>query len=409
MKPKGIVRNTTALLIIQISNQLLPLVTIPHLTRALGVDTYGAYAFALAITLMASIVTDFGFNLWATAEVSLHRDDRVHINKLYGTVTVIKLVLTALCIGVIFAYATFSGKPDAYTAAIYWTALAVIGLTLQPIWLFSGLEQMSYITVFVMVSRIVFIVLVFTVIRSPADLVLLVAAYGLSQVLSAILGSALLARHRYIPTRPSIDECRRVLRMAAPFFVSRLAVSSYAVGGALFLGLFSTTRNVAIYSVAEQLYRGGQALLSPIGQVMYPYMMRTRNFRTLMRATALVTVAAAAGATIAAFLGARIIQLLFGAEFADALPVLHVFLVAILFNAPSIMLGYPMLGALARVDLANRSVVIAGILQAVALLACYLMGWTTPVAVAITVLIAEVNVFILRVTWSVRTWNVMSD
>ena len=93
MKSNGIIRNTAALQVIQIANQLLPLVTIPHLTRALGVDAYGAYAYALALTTIACVVTDFGFNLWATAEVSQNRNDRQLVNRLFGAVMGAKLLL----------------------------------------------------------------------------------------------------------------------------------------------------------------------------------------------------------------------------------------------------------------------------------------------------------------------------
>ena len=405
MKPKGLVKNTSALLAIQFTNQLLPLVNVPHLTRALGVNAYGAYAFAIAVTLAALVVTDFGFNLWATAEVSVHRDDRTVVNRLFGAITGAKIILTAICLIAIFAYTELSDKPHEYAVALYWTALPILGLTLQPIWLFNGLEQMTYITVFVLTARIMFTASVFVLIRSPADLHLLVAAYGVSQLVAAMLSMWILSRHGHIPTPPSLRTCLHVLRKAAPFFASRVAVSTYTVGGALFLGTVSTTRSVATYAVAEQLYRGAQALLSPVGQVMYPYMMRTGNFRVLMRATALVTGAAITGAVVGAYLGPQIVQLLFGPEFGDTLPVVHIFLVAIIANAPSIMLGYPMLGALGEVRLANRSVLAAGTLQVILLLGCYLLGLTSAVAVACTVLAAELTVFVLRATWSVTAWR----
>lgn len=405
MKSNGILRNTAALQVIQITNQLLPLVTIPHLTRALGVDAYGAYAYALALTTLACVVTDFGFNLWATAEVSQHRNEREHINRLFGAVTGAKLLLVVLCLLAIWTYATFSSVSPEHHSVLYWAALPIIGITLQPIWLFNGLEQMTYITVFVLMARLLFTALVFTAIESAADLNLLMGINGLSQVIAALLGCAILIRLGYLPVRPALTDCRRVLRHASPFFLSRVAVSTYTAGGAVFLGMVSSTQSVAIYAVAEQLYRGAQALLSPLGQVMYPYMVRTRNYRVLMKATAAATLAACAGAALTISLGTHIIRLLFGAEYAAALPVLQIFFVTIIFNTPSILLGYPMLGALGQLHLANRSVLVAGVLQIVVLCTWYLLGHTTPVDVALAVLMAELAVLTLRAVWGAREWR----
>lgn len=405
MKSNGIIRNTAALQIIQITNQLLPLLTIPHLTRALGGDAYGAYAYALALATIACVVTDFGFNLWATAEVSQNREDLNYVNRLFGSVMGAKLLLLALSVIVIWTFATFSSVLPEHRSVLYWAALPIIGITLQPIWLFNGLEQMTNITVFVLISRLVFIALVLTEVESATDLDLLMGINGLSQVIAAFLACVILIRHGYRPVWPLLTDCRRVLKSASSFFLSRVAVATYTAGGALFLGMVSSMNSVALYAVAEQLYRGAQALLSPLVQVMYPYMVRTRNFRLLMKVTAVATLAACAGSALTIMLGVEIIRFLFGVEYAAALPVLQIFFITIIINTPSILLGYPMLGALGQLNLANRSVLVAGVLQMVVLCTLYLLERTSPVDVALAVLMAELAVLTLRATWGAQGWR----
>lgn len=405
MRGVSLIQNTTALLVIQIANQLLPLVTIPYLTRALGIDAYGAYAFALAIIAIACVITDFGFNLWATAEVASHRDDKEYVNRLYSSVTGAKLLLVAICLPLIWMYTATSGIATEYRSALYLSALPIIGITLQPIWLFNGLERMAYITVFVLASRLAFLALTFTLVASSDDLALLMGINGLAQIVAALLGFFILKQIGYELNHPTLSACHHVLKLASPFFLSRLAVSTYTAGGALFLGIVSDTRNVAIYSVAEQLYRGAQALLSPIGQVMYPYMMRTRNYRALLQTTVGASLLACVGASLTAYLGTHIIKMLFGEEFIVALPVLYIFLMTIIINTPSIMLGYPMLGALGKLHLANHSVLVAGVMQIIVLCTCYLLGYITPVDVALAVLVAELAVLILRAFWCTRLWR----
>lgn len=402
LKRKKILHNAAALLIIQVANQFLPLLTVPYLTRALGVNAYGAYAYALAIVAIACVVTDFGFNLWATAEVATNRDNRLRIQQLYGEVTGAKLLLLGFCLPMIWIYAANSGIAIEFHCALYLSALPLIGLTLQPIWLFNGLERMTYITIFVIVSRIAFLLLSLNLIVSAEDLPLLMAINGFSQIIAAVLGVIILAKLGYVPIQPRLSDCFNVLKKAFPFFLSRLAVSTYSAGGALFIGAVSGTRSVAIYSVAEQLYRGALAMLSPLSQVMYPYMVRTGNYRVLMKVIGGATLTACLGAAASAYFGSFVIRLLFGDDFIAALPVFQVFLLAIVINTPSVLLGYPMLGSLGKFNLANRSVIVAGGLQVIMLCIWYYLGYTSPVDVATAVLIAELAVLMLRSFWSYR-------
>lgn len=400
MKVSGVMRNTTALFVIQVANQLLPLVLVPYLTRALGLEAYGVYAFSLSMAAFSCVLTDFGFNLWATAEVSKNQEDKELVNRVYGRVMLSKVFLLMICIFGVFACVEFSGFQREYERALRWTIFAIFGMTFQPVWLFNGLERMAYIAICVLIARLVFVIMAVAMINSVSDLGLLIILNGVSQIIAAILGWVFLWRLGYSPMKCGLMECWRVMQSASAFFLSRVAVSSYATVGALFLGIFSSPRNVAIYSVAEQLYRGAQSLLSPLGQVMYPYMVRSGNFQALWRMVIGVVAISITGAVFTIVMRNEIVILFFGSQYLPATSVLCVFMITIIVNSPSILLGYPALGALGRLNLANRSVIVAGVFQIVVLAILATTGHATPIGVAVGILLAEVVVLTLRAKWT---------
>ncbi|HGF9794578.1 TPA: oligosaccharide flippase family protein, partial [Klebsiella quasipneumoniae] len=79
---KNIFSNFIFLFLLQIANYLLPLLTVPYLVRTIGIANVGLLAFAGAVCTYFQIITDFGFNLSATRQVSINRSNKSILNEI---------------------------------------------------------------------------------------------------------------------------------------------------------------------------------------------------------------------------------------------------------------------------------------------------------------------------------------
>jgi PST family polysaccharide transporter len=221
-------------------------------------------------------------------------------------------------------------------------------------------------------------------------------AEGVAQITAAVIGVMLMRRLSYQIARPRYRDVKYVVLMTAGVFVSRLAVASYQSSGVLLLGLFSTPSLVAVYALAEQIYRVMQQLSVPVVQALYPYMAKEKNLLLLAKVAMYSATLACVGATAAYFALPVLLPIFFEANWDAVIPVFNVFALAIVVNIIAIMLGYPLAAALGSLKVANSSVVYGAVLY-VALAATLMQtGHLTPVNLAWLMVFAEFYVLFHR-------------
>jgi PST family polysaccharide transporter len=384
-----VARNAGALGLVQVANYASSFLVLVHLTRVLGVGTYGVVAFAVGITQVLSVVLDLGFAMSGTQWVAAHRDDKPRLARFVGAVLVLKLAALALGAVLLAAYAAGTVKYAAYAPIFVLSVLPLVGHALQPVWLFQGIEQMRHVTVFTVLAKLSFVGLVFLLVGGEQDFLYVPVADGIAQGVAAAVGLALIRRVGHSVAMPSRADLREALAMTSGFFVSRLAQTVQTNAGVLLLGLVAAPPMVALYALAEQLYRAMHSAFAPVVHALYPHMARTRDVALLAKVTLGCTAVAVVGSVVGHFLGPVIIPPLLGEEWRAALPVLDIFFVAIVVHVLVLMSGYPLAAALGRLEVANRSVIIGSVLHLAVAGVLVAMGLATPPAFAWLLVLSE--------------------
>lgn len=390
-----LVENLFSLSALQVVGYILPLITLPYLVRVLGVDKYGLVNFATAFVTYFLILTDYGFSLSATREISVHRHDTKKVSEIFSSVMIIKSLLMILSL-VILSIVVFSFAKFSSNWKIYFLAFGlVIGNVLFPTWFFQGMERMKYITALNILANVIFTITIFVVIRNASDYLYVPFINSLGLIISGILSLWIIFNTFKIKfTIPSKDTLINDFKDSTQFFLSRASVSIYTSSNAFFLGIFTNNTAVGYYSAAEKLYTAAQGLYSPLIQVIYPYMSKNKNkvfFKKVFKLTSSLNVIFCI--LILIFSG-LIISILYGNNFQESVPVLRIFAIALMIVAPSQLLGYPFLAALGYQKYANGSVIIGSIFHLIMLLV--ISSFMNIYLVAGLVVITESIVFAIR-------------
>jgi len=264
--------NMASLFTLQGANYALPLVTLPYLVRVLGPEKFGLIAFAQAFIQYFVVATDYGFNLSATRDVAIHRENPQKLAEIIIAVMTIKIVLALL--GAMILAALISVVP---TFRQYWSLYAVVyltvlGATLFPTWLFQGLERMRDITWMNVGARLITTASIFALVRSPKDFVVAGAIQSLPVALAAIPAWVVLFRsHRTRLHRPRPPVIWEQLKNGWHVFLSTAAINAYTSSNTFVLGLIAGPVAVGYFSAANKLVQAVQGLLTPITQTLYPH------------------------------------------------------------------------------------------------------------------------------------------
>ena len=270
-----LISNFFALGVVQGLNFLLPLLVVPYLLYTLGIEIFGMLAMATAFSSYFMILSDYGFNVTATREISIYRENKKKLNEIFSAVMMIKIILMSLGFSILLlSLWLFNGL--AKDSLIYLLTFGmVIGEVLFPIWFFQGIEKMRYIAILNIVAKLFFLVaiLLFVNVKEDAFLVPLFNSLGF-----IIVGLVSLF---YIYNRFNIrfvwqpyTVLRQYFIMGWHIFLSKLAVTLYSSSNIFVLGLFTNHLLVGYYAVAYKVISALVSLGDIINQVIFPYLSK---------------------------------------------------------------------------------------------------------------------------------------
>jgi len=164
-----LIENFFSLSVLNIINYLFPLILIPYLTRILGVEKYGLYAFAFAIINYFVMLVNYGFDFSATRQAAIIRDEKEALNRLFSTVTTVRIILALISVVFLFIIVSLVNKLSLEKELIFSGIGIIVSAVFIPIWLFQGLENMKLVTLVNFITRLLSTMLIFLFVKEQQD------------------------------------------------------------------------------------------------------------------------------------------------------------------------------------------------------------------------------------------------
>lgn len=407
-KKKRLLDNFLSLGVLQIFSYVIPLITLPYLSRVLGVEKFGVIFFALAFMAYFNILIDFGFGLSATREIAVNRHNNKNISNIFNSVITIKMFLVLLSFLVLILTIIFVPKIRENYTVFLLSFLMCIGNAIYPVWFFQGMERMKYITFLNMLSKTIFLILIFVFVKQQSDYIIVPLLNSFGFLVAGIIGFVFAIKEfglqLYIPRFSTI---KKHFKYSSEFFMTQVSVSLYTNTNTVCLGFVGSEFMVGLYVAAEKIYGAINGLKGPLVTALYPFVTRNKDIKLYKKIFKLAILVSFVISCFAFIFAKDIITIFYGSEMTEAYNVLRIFCVLFFVNVPSVLLGYPLLGALGHTHETNWSVVYSSIIHFIGLVFLISLHDLTIYTMAYMVLITTMFELLMRVIPVVKhkLWN----
>lgn len=335
---KVLVSNFGFLMLLQVAGYVFPLITIPYLARVIGVEGFGKIAFASAVVLWFRTVSDWGFNYTATRDVARNRDDLGKVSEIFSNVLwarVFLMLVSLALLGLLIAVVPYFNENKAILLV---TFLLVPGHILFPDWFFQAMERMKYITIFNLVSKIIFTALVFVFINAKEDYIFqpllislgfLVSGAGAMYIIIIRWGVRIYA--------PSLTDVFKTIKGSADVFVNNIMPNFYNSLSVVLLGFFGGSLSNGILDAGSKFVNIAQQFMGIVSRVFFPFLSRNIDQHELYAKGSLIL--AAIGALALFSVSPLIISIFYTSEFEEAVTVLRIMSLSIVFLTLSTVYG----------------------------------------------------------------------
>lgn len=261
-----ILKNYLYSLLNQIITLLVPLITIPYISRVLGPNGVGISAYTNSIISYFILFGSVGINLYGNRTIAFLRDNKMKMSKAFWEIVLLRVIMISISYLFFLLFIYFYHD---YKNFLLLQSILLFAVIFDISWFFMGIEDFKKTVIRDAIVKIISLFAIFSFVKSQNDLWLYILLLACSQFLGNLtLWSYLKKLVVFIPLhRLSIF---KHLKYSFHFFIPQIAIQIYAVLNKSMLGLLSDVHQVALYDNAYKLMIIILSVITAIGTIILP-------------------------------------------------------------------------------------------------------------------------------------------
>ncbi len=311
------------------------------LARHLGPSDWGIFSGFLGLSLALSIFIEFGLTQWLLRELShlwaehpTAADVRLQAGQIVGASLALNVSLGMLVtIGAVIAAAIFTTGPSSaalLVALVFYGALIAACSCLEAV--FRARRRVGRVIGATALEKALLLILVVVSLAFGFPLIAIGIAYLLAGIARVAFDTTALLRGSELTiVRPSLSAVNRAMHKSFPFALNRASLNIIPKLDVLILAAFSPIA-AGYFALGDRAL--GPVLIIPVvmSSALYPFLAREpEGSRAGLRIVFTLFCLGCLVGVIGIMLAPKLIPVLFGTSYRDAIPVVQIMLVTVPF------------------------------------------------------------------------------
>ncbi|EOW9231532.1 oligosaccharide flippase family protein [Vibrio cholerae] len=273
---KEIIKNLFSFGSIDILGLIIPILTMPILTRALGPSQYGDLLLFLTILYLGHTIIDYGTQFTSVRNIAKVRDKKDEISSIYSDTQGLRLLLCVAYWLVIVLYCLLFDLNNIVLHVALFGGLYLIGYVLTAAWFFQGvgcLEKLMFIS---LLAKIINLLVIVFFVNAPEDVEIAIAASCLPTFIGGLY-LTVVAHNRYRLALPKFSNLFSSLQEGKDVFIGLLAPNLYNAIPTIALGTAYPADQFVNFAIASRLASVVVTIQDVVAKAIYPILSRVKE------------------------------------------------------------------------------------------------------------------------------------
>lgn len=265
---KNVAKNFFYQSIFQVVKIIMPIITIPIVSNALGPQGIGVYNYTFSIAQYFVLAAGLGITIYGNREIALvwHRN-KDEVSKVFWEIVIFKGISTLIILLLYLIFISFSTEKLFLLAQLF-TILAVM---VDISWFFMGIEDFKKTSMSNLIIQCLVFLTIILFIKNENDAL----KYTLIQSLGLFFSQSFVwvFIFKYVHVVPiKLKNCFSHLKGAIEYFIPQVAILLYTNLNKTVLGIFLGSVAVGYYSNSLQLNSVFITIITTVDLVLLPHM-----------------------------------------------------------------------------------------------------------------------------------------
>lgn len=251
---------------------VLPLITVPYVSRILGPNSLGIYSFSYTIVYYFVMIANLGTTTYGSREIAAVQHDERKRNKTFWEIYILRVLIT-IVLYLIFLFFNFLVFDSNMRIYYFLQSIMIISVILDISWLFIGMEDFKKILFRNILVKCFSVVAIFTFVHKESDL----WKYILINASQFFIGNLTFwpSIGKYIgKVQIDKEKFKSHFINTILLFIPTIASQTYLLINKNMIGIISGISELGFYDQSDKVMRIVVSLVTSIGVALMP---RTAN------------------------------------------------------------------------------------------------------------------------------------